>query len=118
MGVEPTNRRRELLWMGVKHCAEQGYPQKEIARKFGISVRTVRNYLRMPDRPRETHRHSCVVAFAPELESMLEACPHASCTSYYYRRLKVAGYQGSLSTVKRWVCRLAANLMSQKRQNS
>jgi transposase len=93
------------VWMDIKGLHREGASIREIARRTGLSRKTVRRVLSQtvpqrygPRRPQERK----LDRFIPWLEAVLKARPWARAT-VLYRELVAQGYEGHYERVKVWV---------------
>ena len=96
----------ELEWMRVKGLGRFGRSFKSIGRELGMDWRTVKKlfYLPEPPRARSRRRSSMLDPYKRIIDYWLEEHPRMR-ASTIHRKLRVLGYEGSYSTVKRYVRR-------------
>ena len=89
-------------WKEVKRLKAEGFGIKVIARKLKISKNTVKKYLRssMPPVFNKPARQSILIVFKTEIENMLK---NEFIGTRIHNELKKLGYDGSLSSVHRFI---------------
>ena len=89
-------------WQEVKRLKNEGFGIKVIARKLKISKNTVKKYLKssMPPVFNKPNRQSILIVFKTEIEHMLK---NEFIGTRIYNELKKLGYDGSLSSVHRFL---------------
>ncbi|MHB1812545.1 MAG: IS21 family transposase [Thermoplasmataceae archaeon] len=91
-------------WHMIKSMKEQGMSIREIARRTGISRKTVRKYIAM-DKPGRYSRKGRQSVIAPYINYAKERIDRYNLSAFrIYEELKEKGYPGSYTTVKR-ICR-------------
>ena len=89
-------------WKEVKRLKAEGFGIKVIAKKLKLSKNTVKKYLKsnMPPVFNKPARQSGLIAFKTEIEDMLK---NEFIGTRIYNELKKLGYEGSLSSVHRFL---------------
>lgn len=109
VGEMPMIRLEERMMIDIMY--KQGYGKKRIARELGISINTVRKYLREGGKPQYKKRELVPMKLDGYREyikkRITDAHPHWIPATVIYREIKARGYQGGLS-------RLRAYMRSQK----
>ena len=93
--------------MDILNLHRQGYKQRAIARKLGISRNTVKKYIENPESgfsQEQRKRSSILDPYCPAIEAWLEEDDYYTAT-WIYDRLVNQGYSGSYETVKRKVAK-------------
>jgi transposase len=89
--------------LSAKIWQEQGVKQHEISSRLGVCERTVRNYLKASDIPRERKkRTSKLDPYKDMVNSIIDEEPHYNCELLYERLVK-AGYRGRISILRDYV---------------
>jgi len=94
----------ELEWLKVRRLAQQGLKYMKIGRELGIDRRTVKKLLLMPEPPRPSfrERQSILDDYKPIIEGWLGIDSEITAVDIE-RKLRALGYEGSYSTLKRYV---------------
>jgi transposase len=94
----------ELEWLKVRRLAQQGLKYMKIGRDLGIDRRTVKKLLLMPQPPRPSsrERQSILDEFKSMIDGWMGIDPGISAVDIE-RKLRALGYEGSYSTLKRYV---------------
>lgn len=83
---------------------KQGHSKKAISRQLGISVNTVRKYIKTGEKPRYSSRESKPLKLDPYKEYIVkrlaDAYPHWVPATVIYREIKILGYQGKYTQLK------------------
>jgi transposase-like protein len=98
---------RHSRYEAVRALHQQGVSLHEIARRFGMARKTVRQFVRaesFPERSRPASRGSLLDPYKPYL---LKGGPQGCCNSaQLYEEIKAAGYTGSASLLRRFLADL------------
>lgn len=98
--------------MEIRIRARQGQSLKQIARDLGVSINTVRRYIRQPEAQRYGPRAArpCKLdAFKAYLEARVAAArPHWIPATVLLRELQARGYTGGVSQLKAWLAPMKA----------
>lgn len=94
----------ESEWLRVRRLFKQGLGYKAIGRELRIDWRTVKKLIFLPEPPRPSprERDSILDDFKPTIEGWLTMIPKMRAT-VIRQKLDALGYEGSYSTVKRFV---------------
>ncbi|MFQ6110205.1 MAG: IS21 family transposase [Candidatus Aminicenantales bacterium] len=94
----------EVEWLKVRRLAQQGFKPMRIGHKLGIDRRTVKKLLLMPvpPRPSPRERRSILDDYKPMVDGWLGIAPEMLAVDIE-RKLRALGYEGSYSTLKRYV---------------
>ncbi len=100
---------RQDRYEQVATLREQGMGNTEIARRLGLTARTLQNWQKkgLPEHSRRRKRSSCFDPYAPYVLSRWEQ----GCTNglQIYREIKEQGYKGTEKTVYRFLVPLRRN---------
>lgn len=92
---------------------QQGFKQKEIAEKLGISERTVRNHLNGPPERRKKRIYgSKLDPYKKFIEDIIENIPGYNCI-LLFERIQKMGYAGGLSILRNYVHRLRKKILTE-----
>lgn len=98
--------------MEIRIRARQGQSKKRIARELGVSINTVRRYLRdeaVGGYPARAPRPTRLEPFEPYLRERVSAArPHWIPATVLLRELQGRGYTGGISQLKAWLAPLKA----------
>ena len=93
--------------MEIQIMYHQGYSKKQIARELGISINTVRKYLRPGAKLGYSQRPLKPLKLEPYREHLkqriLPAHPHWLPATVFFRELVALGYQGSETTLRNYL---------------
>lgn len=91
---------KEVRMHQARILAGEGYTQMEIAKRLGVTDRTVRNYLKRnyEARPRKK-RISILKEFHPIIDGTLDENPYANLV-VLYERLQRCGYSGGMTILR------------------
>ena len=94
----------ELEWLKVRRLAQQGLKHMTIGCELGIDRRTVKKLLLMPEPPRPScwEKQSILDDYKAMIEGWLGLVPEISAVDIE-RKLRALGYEGSYTTLKRYV---------------
>lgn len=89
-------------WTEVKKLKAKGLGIKRIARELNLSKNTVKKYLKssLPPVFKKTQKQSSLEEFRTEIENMFQ---NKFIGTRIYEELKKLGYEGSLSSVHRFI---------------
>ena len=97
-------RRRQQRYQTIQHLYQQGWTMVAIADQLGITRKTVRRYLDMPQEPppqRHSHRRSILDPYKPYLlERWNAGCYNAM---QLFREVHGQGFRGTDGTVRRYL---------------
>ncbi len=92
---------------------EQGYRQREIAERLGVSERTVRNYLKSEPAPRKVaKRASMLDGYRELIGSVLERQPSYNLV-LLLKRLRRSGYRGSMTILREYAAALRKKITTE-----
>jgi Transposase/zinc-finger of transposase IS204/IS1001/IS1096/IS1165 len=98
---------RYSRYEAVRALHQQGFSLHEIARRFGMARKTVRQFIRaesFPERSRPASRGSLLDPYKPYLlKRWQEGCCNGA---QLYEELKVRGYRGSAPLLRRFIANL------------
>ncbi len=98
--------------LSAKIWQEQGVKQREISSRLGVCERTVRNYLKAPEKsPERKKRPSKLDPYVRNIQGWLEKDPHYNCELMYEQLVK-AGYAGKISIVRDLVRKLRNKILT------
>jgi len=102
---------KEMVWMDAKRMRAQGMSYVEIGERLGIDRRTAKKLCLSedPPRPRRRQRGSKADDYQEVIRAWLEDRPRMKAT-LIYERLRLLGYEGSYSVVKRKVAEMREEL--------
>jgi transposase len=98
--------------LSAKIWQEQGVTQHEISSRLGVCERTVRNYLKAYDTPRERKkRTSRLDPYRESIQAILEDNPYYNCELLFERLVK-GGYNGKISILRDLVLKLRTRILT------
>jgi transposase len=92
---------------------DQGYRQKDIAERLGVTERTVRNYLKAEPATRKKRKpKSKLDPFKPFVKSIIKEDPYFNCILLFEKILK-AGYTGKISILRDYVAKIRKKVLTE-----
>jgi len=103
---------KEHRMLDARIMQAQGMKQREIATQLGVTDRTIRNYLKLPSRPRKRpQRGSLLDSFEQYIREILEENPYTNGV-LLFERLKARGYSGQISILRDHMAKIRKQLVT------
>ncbi len=103
---------KEHRMLDARIMQAQGMKQREIATQLGVTDRTIRNYLKLPPRPRKRpQRGSLLDSFEQYIREILEENPYTNGV-LLFERLKARGYSGQISILRDHMAKIRKQLVT------
>ena len=100
-------KERDIAMVEAKLLTRQGMTQKAIAESYGVTDRTVRNWLRPKEKPDKEKRPGKLGNYRQLLDAWINDRPEWN-SVYLFSKLKELGYSGGITLVKEYVSRKRA----------
>ncbi len=103
--------------IGIRLLFREGYSQRYIAKVLSLNRKTVRKYSQKTEFPTDKLKNEFKILspFFYELDKLIADSPAFSAIDVF-QKIKIQGYQGSLSTVKKYMALNIGRLLTENRK--
>lgn len=96
------HKERKIAMAETNLLARQGLTQKEIASRYGVTDRTIRNWQNTKEKAEKQERISKLTPVIPYLDAWIKDRPEWN-SVYLFRKIKELGYTGGITILRDYV---------------